>query len=67
MTPVAVPGALSGDYAVDIARTRIGFVARHTIGSEAYGRFGEFEGSAPCRAEGRRAAGYRFGCCRPES
>lgn len=37
---------LTGDYVVDPAHTRIGFVARHTIGSSVHGRFDEFEGGA---------------------
>ncbi|WP_432928045.1 YceI family protein [Microbispora sp. CA-135349] len=38
--------ALTGDYTLDTARTRIGFVARHTIGPEVRGQFEKFEGSA---------------------
>ncbi|WP_319018310.1 YceI family protein [Microbispora sitophila] len=38
--------ALTGDYTLDIAHTRIGFVARHTIGPKVRGQFEEFEGSA---------------------
>jgi polyisoprenoid-binding protein YceI len=38
--------ALTGDYTLDIARTRIGFVARHTIGPKVRGWFEEFEGRA---------------------
>ncbi|WP_182906834.1 YceI family protein [Microbispora sp. H13382] len=37
---------LTGDYVLDTARTRIGFVARHTMASRVRGRFGEFEGGA---------------------
>ncbi|MEU5002252.1 hypothetical protein [Streptomyces sp. NPDC021622] len=32
MTTTPTPGRLTGDYVLDTARTRIGFVARHTIG-----------------------------------
>ncbi|MCO5968110.1 YceI family protein [Actinoallomurus soli] len=39
-------GALSGDYVLDTAHTRIGFVARHTMGSKVRGRFERFEGRA---------------------
>jgi polyisoprenoid-binding protein YceI len=44
MTGTATFGELSGDYTLDTARTRIGFVARHTIGPRVRGRFAEFEG-----------------------
>jgi polyisoprenoid-binding protein YceI len=46
MTTTARLGELTGDYALDTARTRIGFVARHTVGPKVRGRFEEFEGSA---------------------
>lgn len=36
---------LTGDYVLDPAHTRIGFVARHSIGPKVRGHFGEFEGS----------------------
>ncbi|WP_327092157.1 YceI family protein [Nonomuraea sp. NBC_01738] len=38
--------ALTGDYTLDQARTRIGFLARHTIGPAVPGRFDRFAGSA---------------------
>jgi polyisoprenoid-binding protein YceI len=37
---------LTGDYVVDVTRTRIGFVARHTMGSRVPGHFEEFAGRA---------------------
>ena len=37
---------LTGDYVLDTARTRIGFVARHTMATKVPGQFGEFEGTA---------------------
>lgn len=37
---------LTGDYVLDTTRTRIGFVARHTMASRVRGQFDEFEGSA---------------------
>ena len=37
---------LTGDYVVDITRTRIGFVARHTMGPRVPGQFEEFAGRA---------------------
>ncbi|MFC3448508.1 YceI family protein [Amycolatopsis speibonae] len=36
---------LTGDYRLDVARTTLGFVARHTMSSRVTGHFGEFEGS----------------------
>ncbi|GIH13014.1 YceI family protein [Rugosimonospora africana] len=44
MTGTATLGELSGDYALDTARTRIGFVARHTFGPRVRGHFEEFQG-----------------------
>ncbi|GLX00046.1 YceI family protein [Microtetraspora sp. NBRC 16547] len=37
---------LTGDYALDTAHTRIGFVARHAMATRVRGKFDEFEGSA---------------------
>ncbi|WP_433355293.1 YceI family protein [Microtetraspora malaysiensis] len=37
---------LTGDYVLDPARTRIGFVARHTMATRVRGQFEEFEGRA---------------------
>jgi polyisoprenoid-binding protein YceI len=45
MTTTTALRELTGDYALDTARTRIGFVARHTIGPKVRGRFEEFEGA----------------------
>lgn len=39
-------GELTGDYVLDVAHTRIGFVARHTLGTRVRGRFDEFDGEA---------------------
>ncbi|OXM49690.1 YceI family protein [Amycolatopsis alba] len=36
---------LTGDYRLDIARTTLGFVARHTMSSRVPGHFDDFEGS----------------------
>ncbi|OXM57613.1 polyisoprenoid-binding protein [Amycolatopsis thailandensis] len=36
---------MTGDYRLDIARTTLGFVARHTMSSRVAGHFDEFEGS----------------------
>lgn len=46
MTTTTTLGALSGDYVLDSAHTRIGFVARHTIGPKVRGGFERFEGCA---------------------
>jgi len=46
MTTTPMRGELTGDYVLDIVRTRIGFAARHTIGPKVRGQFEEFEGSA---------------------
>ncbi|NUR90202.1 MAG: YceI family protein [Nonomuraea sp.] len=37
---------LDGDYVLDTARTRVGFVAKHTIGPRVRGRFTAFAGAA---------------------
>ena len=37
---------LVGDYTVDVARTRIGFVAKHTVGPKVQGRFEKFTAAA---------------------
>ncbi|MER5352322.1 YceI family protein [Kitasatospora sp. NPDC002551] len=37
---------LTGDYVLDPAHTRIGFVARHAMVTKVRGSFGEFEGTA---------------------
>ncbi|MEV6135299.1 YceI family protein [Nocardia sp. NPDC051990] len=37
---------LTGDYLLDTAHTRIGFIARHAMATRVRGKFAEFEGSA---------------------
>ena len=37
---------LTGDYVLDTAHTRIGFVARHAMATRVRGHFDEFEGGA---------------------
>ena len=37
---------LTGDYVLDTAHTRIGFVARHAMVTKVRGAFGDFEGKA---------------------
>ncbi|THA50644.1 YceI family protein [Streptomyces sp. A1136] len=50
---------LTGDYVLDPAHTRIGFVARHAMVTKVHGAFHEFEGTAhldgndPSRSSGQ--------------
>ncbi|MEV4172538.1 YceI family protein [Nonomuraea sp. NPDC049709] len=44
MTTTTPLSALTGDYVLDTARTRIGFVARHTMATRVRGHFDAFEG-----------------------
>ncbi|WP_248960010.1 YceI family protein [Sphaerisporangium perillae] len=46
MTTTTKLSELTGDYVLDTAHTRIGFVARHTMATKVRGQFDEFEGSA---------------------
>ncbi|MEV2273798.1 YceI family protein [Nonomuraea africana] len=46
MTTTTTLRELTGDYVLDTAHTRIGFVARHTMATKVRGRFDEFKGSA---------------------
>jgi polyisoprenoid-binding protein YceI len=49
MTASAIPATLSdlsGNYVIDPAHTRIGFVARHAMVTKVRGAFNEFEGRA---------------------
>lgn len=46
MTTMTKLTELTGDYLLDTAHTRIGFVARHTMGTRVRGQFDEFEGGA---------------------
>ena len=46
MTTTTRLSELTGDYIIDTAHTRIGFIARHTMATKVPGQFGEFEGSA---------------------
>jgi polyisoprenoid-binding protein YceI len=48
-TPIAVTvGApdITGDYVLDVAHSRLGFVARHAMVTKVRGAFNEFEGTA---------------------
>ncbi|WJV44227.1 YceI family protein [Streptomyces flavofungini] len=46
MTTTTVLSELAGDYVIDPARSRTGFVARHTMGTRVRGHFESFEGGA---------------------
>lgn len=46
MTIMTKLSDLTGDYVLDTAHTRIGFVARHTMGTKVRGQLDNFEGSA---------------------
>jgi polyisoprenoid-binding protein YceI len=46
MTATTALTELTGDYALDAALTRIGFVARHTMATKVPGHFEAFEGHA---------------------
>ncbi|MEU6826405.1 YceI family protein [Streptomyces atriruber] len=46
MSAITELSELSGEYVLDTTRTRIGFVARHSVGPRVHGHFEEFEGSA---------------------
>jgi polyisoprenoid-binding protein YceI len=39
-----IPASLTGEYALDPAHTRLGFVARHAMVTKVRGSFNEFEG-----------------------
>jgi len=45
-TPTTAIQDLTGDYTLDVAHSRIGFVARHAMVTKVRGSFKEFEGSA---------------------
>jgi polyisoprenoid-binding protein YceI len=45
MTSTTTLGDLAGDYVLDTAHTRIGFIARHAMITKVRGHFAEFEGS----------------------
>ncbi|GAA5077851.1 polyisoprenoid-binding protein YceI [Thermocatellispora tengchongensis] len=44
---------LSGDYVLDVAHSRIGFVARHALVTKVRGQFNEFDGGLRINAEDR--------------
>ncbi|MER5318795.1 hypothetical protein [Streptosporangium roseum] len=43
MTTTTKPGELTGDYVLDTAHTRTGFVARHAMATRGRGQFDEFD------------------------
>ncbi|MFI6318958.1 YceI family protein [Nonomuraea sp. NPDC050556] len=53
-------GELTGDYVLDPAGTRIGFVGRHTMASRVRGRFDAFEGSAHLDGDDPSRSGVRL-------
>jgi len=46
MTTQTVTPELTGDYTLDVAHTRLGFVARHAMITKVRGAFTEFDGKA---------------------
>ncbi|TDC46482.1 polyisoprenoid-binding protein [Jiangella ureilytica] len=46
MTTTTDLNQLTGDYVLDVAHTRLGFVARHAMVTKVRGAFNEFEGTA---------------------
>lgn len=46
MTSTSKHTELTGDYILDTAHTRIGFIAKHTMGSRVCGQFDDFGGTA---------------------
>jgi polyisoprenoid-binding protein YceI len=51
MSILTAPGLLTGDYTVDPAHSRIGFVARHAMVTKVRGSFAEFDARAHIDAE----------------
>jgi polyisoprenoid-binding protein YceI len=45
MTTTTLPNTVTGDYTVDAAHSRIGFVARHAMVTKVRGSFNDFAGS----------------------
>lgn len=59
MTTTTTLSELTGDYVIDSARTRIGFVARAAMVSKVRGRFDDFEGAAQLDGEDPSRSGVR--------
>ncbi len=51
MTTMTAAENLTGEYTIDPAHSRIGFVARHAMVTKVRGSFNEFEGSGYFDAE----------------
>ncbi|RVX40876.1 polyisoprenoid-binding protein YceI [Nonomuraea polychroma] len=51
---------LTGDYVLDTAHTRIGFVARHTMATRVRGQFDHFKGSAHLDGDDPSKSGARL-------
>ncbi|GHE51214.1 polyisoprenoid-binding protein [Streptomyces longispororuber] len=51
MSTVLRPDELTGDYVFDTARTRVAFVARHTMSTRVRGHFAAFAGGARLDAD----------------
>ncbi|MEV7548263.1 YceI family protein [Amycolatopsis sp. NPDC089917] len=60
MTAMTTFTELTGDYRLDVARTTLGFVARHTMASRVTGHFDEVEGSVRLDGGEPSRSGVRF-------
>lgn len=60
MTTTTTLSELTGDYVLDSARTRIGFVARAAMVSKVRGRFDDFEGAAHLDGDDPSRSGVRL-------
>ena len=45
-TPTTAIDDITGDYAIDVSHSRLGFTARHAMVTKVRGQFGAFEGTA---------------------
>ena len=45
-TPTTAIDDITGDYAIDVSHSRLGFTARHAMVTKVRGQFGTFEGTA---------------------
>jgi len=55
-TIATLPAELTGEYTLDVAHSRIGFVARHAMVTKVRGSFNEFEGTVHLDAENPAAS-----------
>ena len=60
MSTTTTLSELTGNYVLDLSRTRIGFVARHTMGTKVRGQFEQYEGSAHFDGEDPSKSGARL-------